>query len=512
MPQNHTRRFAFNAILIAMLALLLWGCSDLPVSNQGTPTTVAVAPTRTPRATRVVPTPTEETPVDEPTEEVPVEEPTNTPEEEAAPTATPRKSFGGGGGDNQTPTEETPVPTRTRAPRNTPTSVAAAATPVATALPESDRVDLFTQVWETVRDNYLYDDFHGADWNALRDKYEAKVREAKTGDEFYFTVDDMIAELGDNHSRYLSPWEAREEDAERNGTFNYVGVGIFSRYKEDEIQIVYVFPGSPAEEGGLKRRDVITAVDGIPIRPEDEDLSRVRGPEGTTVVLTVRSPGGQPRDISLVRRPINGKVVPSARRLEADPSVAYIIVPSFDPEDMDELFADELKTLLNDGEPLSGIVIDLRGNGGGLLDTMEHIAGQFITGESGIYASKGRDRSMIPPRGAYYQKLRNVPLVVLVDEGSESASEMFTAALQYAGRARVVGVPSAGNTETIYPYDFDDGSRLWLAEEGFQRPDGSTLEGTGVIPDEQIDVDWSEYSEEDDPHILRAIELITGVQ
>jgi C-terminal processing protease CtpA/Prc len=102
--------------------------------------------------------------------------------------------------------------------------------------------------------------------------------------------------------------------------------------------------------------------------------------------------------------------------------------------------------------------------------------------------------------------------VVLVDEGSESASEMMTAALQYAGRAQVVGVPSAGNTETVFPYDFDDGSRLWLAEEGFQLPDGTTLEGTGVIPEEQIDVDWSEYPESDDPHILKAIELIEDVQ
>jgi C-terminal peptidase prc len=253
-------------------------------------------------------------------------------------------------------------------------------------------------------------------------------------------------------------------------------------------------------------------VDGSPITEDDEDLSRIRGPEGSKVTLTVRSPGEEPRDVELVRGPINGAVLPTARRLDADPSVGYLVIPSFDPEDMDEQVAEALQTLVEGDEPLAGIVIDLRGNGGGLIDTMERIVGQFMTGEGGKYASRGREHAMVPPRGTMYQQLKDIPLVVLVDEGSESASEMMTGALQYRGRAKVVGVPSAGNTETVYPYDFDDGSRLWLAEEGFQLPDGSTLEGTGVIPDAQIDVDWTKYPESEDPHILRAIELIKDVQ
>lgn len=508
MPQTQTKRLTLNAILAALAALLLLGCSDLPVSTQPTPTTVAAQATRTPRPPREAPTPTEVGIVDEPTEEAPFEEPTNTPEEEPGATPTPRKSLGGGG--DATPTEVTPGTTRT--PRNTPTAVAGAATPIATLMPQSARLDLFEQVWETVRDNYVYEDFRGADWDALRDEYEPLVRDAASAGEFYTTVDEMIGELGDDHSRYVSPWEADEEDDLMNGNANYVGVGIFSKHDEGEIQIVYVFPDSPAEEGGLQRRDVITAVDGIPIMPEDEDLSRIRGPEGSTVTLTVRSPGQEPRDIELVRRPISGKVLPTSRRLEADSSVGYVIVPSFDPGDMDEQVSDELAKLVESEEPLAGVIIDLRGNGGGLLDSMERVVGQFMTGEAGIYASRGRDRLMIPPRGSMYEDLVDVPLVLLVDDGSESASEMMAGALQYAGRALVVGVPTAGNTETVFPYDFQDGSRLWVAEEGFQLPDGSTLEGTGVIPDEEIDVDWTEYAESDDPHILRAIELIQDVQ
>lgn len=500
MPRTQTRRNAFNAILLGMAAMFLWACSDLPVSTGPTPTNVALQATRTPRPTRVAPTPTEE---------IFIEDPTETPEEEPAATPTPRKSLGGGGSQ---PTATQAAPRSTRTPRTTPTAVADAATPIATLMPSADRLEIFEQVWETVADNYLYEDFHGADWDALKEEYEPKVREATSGDEFYATVDDMVSELGDDHSRYISPWDADEEDDLMSGNTSYVGVGIFSKHNETEIQVVYVFPGSPAEEGGIKRRDVITAVDGGPITPADEDLSRIRGPEGSKVTLTVRSPGEEPRDVELVRRPINGAVLPSARRLEADPSVGYLVIPSFDPEDMDEQVADELATLVEGDEPLAGIIVDLRGNGGGLIDTMQRIVGQFMTGEAGKYASRGREHMMIPPRGTMYQQLEDIPLVVLVDEGSESASEMMTGALQYRGRAKVVGVPSAGNTETVYPYDFDDGSRLWLAEEGFQLPDGSTLEGTGVIPDAEIDVDWTEYSEAEDPHILRAIELIKDVQ
>ncbi len=102
-----------------------------------------------------------------------------------------------------------------------------------------------------------------------------------------------------------------------------------------------------------------------------------------------------------------------------------------------------------------------------------------------------------------------MPLVVLVDEQSQSYAEVLAAALQARGRAKVVGKRSAGNTETIYSYNFPDKSRLWVAQEGYRLPDGTNLEGRGVIPDVNIDVDWTQYSLETDPHVLKAVELLT---
>ena len=111
-------------------------------------------------------------------------------------------------------------------------------------------------------------------------------------------------------------------------------------------------------------------------------------------------------------------------------------------------------------------------------------------------------------KGDLYDRLKNVPIIVLVDQDSASNAEILAATLQAAKRARVVGTRTMGNTETIVPYDLDDGSRLWLAEYGFKLPDGSTIEGKGVTPDAIVDVDWTDYTTSDDPQIKKAVELL----
>jgi C-terminal processing protease CtpA/Prc len=110
-----------------------------------------------------------------------------------------------------------------------------------------------------------------------------------------------------------------------------------------------------------------------------------------------------------------------------------------------------------------------------------------------------------PPAGP---DLRNLPLVVLVDDETASYAEVLAAVLQSERRTLVVGTPSAGNTETIYAYTLKDGSRLWLAQEGFRLQNGLNLEGKGVQPDSLIDVDWTRYSEDDDPQLLEALRLL----
>jgi len=374
-------------------------------------------------------------------------------------------------------------------------------------MPLTERNELFKEVWSTVNDRYLYADFRGVDWNKTREEYAQRISKVGSAAEFYTVMSEMVGLLKDQHSRYISPEEAKDEDDLNRGDTSYAGIGILSKYESDSALVVLVFPGSPAAEAGLQRRDRILAIDGNAIRG-DGDVSPIRGPAGTDVRLTVRSPGEQLREITITRRAVTGKITASSSRLEVDGSIGYLLIPSLWADDMSEQVEEHLDELLQ-GPPLKGLVIDLRANEGGWRPVLTGILGQFVAGEDvGHFYSQGSDYQIEIERGNLYARLKDVPLVVLVDSNSQSYAEVLPAALQASGRAKVVGTKTAGNTETIYSYNFPDGSRLWVAQEGFKLPDGTNLEGRGVIPDIAIDVDWTQYPLKTDPHVLKAVELL----
>ena len=133
----------------------------------------------------------------------------------------------------------------------------------------------------------------------------------------------------------------------------------------------------------------------------------------------------------------------------------------------------------------------------------------FVRGQVGVFYGRDHLRPLViaPPAGP---DLRRVPLVVLVDNETASYAELLAAVLQREADAQIVGSHTAGNTETIYAHTFEDGSRLWLAQEGFKLQDGTNLEGIGVEPSSVVDTDWTHYSEDDDPQLLEALRLLGG--
>jgi C-terminal peptidase prc len=391
-----------------------------------------------------------------------------------------------------------------------------------TLMRDMARLTLIDEVWSLVADDYLYPDFNGVDWEAKRPIYEQRAIAATTAKEFYAAVSAMVAELKDDHSAYLSPWDAREEDGFINGHVSYVGIGVVGPADDASQIIEYVFPNSPADKAGLKRRDRIIAVDDRLLSKDDGEESGIRGPSYTSVRLTIKSPGRQPRDVVIKRELVAGGVRASGRLLDADPTIGYLVVPSFLVSDMDKQVEAEInrlrqKALLHD-QPLRGLVLDLRGNGGGWFAVIKGVMGNFMSGNAGIFYSNNsyvqgvievQERSSLEiSQGRLYGELKSLPLVVLVDHNTESAAEIMAAALQQQGRAKVVGTRSMGNTEALFYYNLHDGSRLWLAEEAFKLSNGAGLEGKGVVPDAVVDVDWTNYSEQDDPQILKAVELI----
>ena len=168
--------------------------------------------------------------------------------------------------------------------------------------------------------------------------------------------------------------------------------------------------------------------------------------------------------------------------------------------------------------PLKGLIIDMRGNSGGWFNVLTGVLGNFMRGDAGGYTSNNSDiqarikeqdiEQLKVSTTKVYPLLQNLPVVVLVDKGTQSTAEIFTAVLQSRGRIKVVGTKSGGNTEGTNLFDFKDGSRLWLAEEAYHLPDGTNLEAKGVVPDAAVNVDWTDYTEQDDPQIVKAVELI----
>ncbi|NCC33702.1 MAG: peptidase S41, partial [Chloroflexia bacterium] len=158
-------------------------------------------------------------------------------------------------------------------------------------------------------------------------------------------------------------------------------------------------------------------------------------------------------------------------------------------------------------QPLAGLIIDVRENAGGYVHLMRNTVALFHDGGSiGSTAGRTTSEEQRIPEGKTIPGLEDVPVAILIGSGSASATEMFAAGMQVLGRARIVGEPSAGNTENLYGYNFDDGSRLLLAQVAYRLPDGTLIEDRGVTPDRLVEVDWWRYPPDDDPQLRAAVE------
>ena len=362
------------------------------------------------------------------------------------------------------------------------------------------RQQIFNEVWTTIDENYLYPDFGGADWAAVRAEYEPRIAAAANDAAFYELIGVMVNQLGDDHSRFLPPSAAQQQDQLTSGREEQVGIGVITLPLSDSLLIQHIFPDSPAARAGLRARDRIVTIDGFFYAQRD-----IQGPEGSKVRLTVVRPGEQSRDIVITRRHMEGRITPLVRRLPGD--VGYLNITTLWVNDMDAQVSQALAAI-NTPTPLNGLIIDLRSNPGGWRSVLTGILGHFVRGNVGSFTSRKGDLPLLIEPGAS-PDLRGIPLVVLVDSATASYAELIAAVLQRRAGAVVLGAPSAGNTETIYSYELSGGARLWVAQEGFRLSDGTNLEGLGVQPDMSVLDDWTRYSEAQDPGITLATQLLT---
>ena len=289
------------------------------------------------------------------------------------------------------------------------------------------------------------------------------------------SLDRAVRSLDDRFSNYFAPRDYADFQQATEGHFE--GVGMSVTPVEDGLRVIAVYEGSPAARGGLKKGDVITHVDGRSIAgaSSDESTTRIKGPAGTEVRLTVRS-GKNTRELTLKRAQVEIPVVRSSMKQYGGHKIAYVHLAGFTAGAGDAVKS-AVQKLLSQGA--DSVVLDLRDNGGGLLNEAVSTASVFIP-DGRIVSTKGRSR----PEHVYDATggaiSQNVPVVVLVNSHSASASEIVTGALQDRHRAKVVGTRTFGKGVFQEIEPLSNGGALDITVGEYFLPSGRNLGGGGV--------------------------------
>jgi carboxyl-terminal processing protease len=321
-----------------------------------------------------------------------------------------------------------------------------------------EQLRLFTEVLSIVQNQY--------------------VDEVPPKDLIYNAIKGTLRGL-DPHSSFLDPDSYREMQVETSGSFG--GLGIEITLKDDILTVVAPIDGTPAYRAGLHTGDRIIKIDGLATKDMQlaDAVKRMRGKPGTKVVITiVREGWAEPKDIDLVREQIR---VQSVKSVEMPDGIEYLKLRQFQeqsPHDMDTA----LEKFSKDG--MKALILDLRNNPGGLLTAAVEVSEKFIEDGKLVVYTEGRVRNQNMRFSAHAKKgYVQMPMVILINQGSASASEIVAGALQDWGRAVIVGTQSfgKGSVQTIIP--LSDGSGLRLTTAKYFTPKGRSIHGKGITPD-----------------------------
>lgn len=342
-------------------------------------------------------------------------------------------------------------------------------------------------------------------WQLLEQQFYGELPQGE--DITYAALRGVISVLDDPHTAFLNPKQAERARSDMEGNFEGIGARV-SQAEGGGVEIKYLFPDQPAQKAGVRVGDVIVAVDDKDVTKMllDDAISLIRGPKGTQVVLTIRR-GDEPlQKITVVRARIEIPVVES--KTLADGKIAYIALGEFSSIAPQRL-AEALQAAL-DQKP-AGLILDLRGNPGGLLDAAVRIGSYFVP-EGNILIERFKDQ----PEKTYSRtgryRLGNTPLVVLVDGGSASASEIVAGAIQDAGTGVLIGEQTFGKGSVQLPNTLSDGSQLRVTIARWFTPKDRGIHGVGLTPDIQVASPTPEdIAAGRDPQLDRAVEyLLTG--
>jgi carboxyl-terminal processing protease len=377
---------------------------------------------------------------------------------------------------------------------------------------QQQQTKTFEALWQNLEENYIYFETAQVDWDTLRDKYQERVNRGLTPEEFTELLKELSTELPEGSLLYESRTERIERDTVDTSTYEGIGAFVgFEAEPQPHIVLLAVVEGSPAEQAGLKAHDSILAIDGNPILLEEgiAAVERVRGPAGSSVTLSIQSPGTPQRSVEVKR----GKLS-SMGQLEAynitSTDYGYLLFP---PVGYDTLVEDVTQSLqvFTSNRILEGLILDLRIASSSRGWPLEALYSIFNDGHLGEFYDRN-DKQLVQVNGQDVFSSQEVPLVVLVGENTAGFPEIFAAGLQSNERAMVIGETTPGSVETTSSFYLPDGSQAFIATTSFVMPDGQDIGTTGVVPDISIEEGWDEVLPEDDPVLDQAIEYLDEQQ
>ncbi|WOR15633.1 S41 family peptidase [Hyphomonas sp. FCG-A18] len=315
-------------------------------------------------------------------------------------------------------------------------------------------------------------------------------------------IDGMLGSL-DPHSAYLSPEDFDRMQVSTSG--EYGGLGIEVTQEDGFVKVVTPMDDTPASRAGIEPGDLLTAINGQPIvgLNLDDAVRGMRGAPGTDLTVTVLREGTDPFDVVLTREVIQPKSV--TWRAEED-DIAYFRISTFN-ERTTILLEEALEAAREEiGARPKGLILDLRNNGGGLLDQAITVSDLFLSGGEVVSTIGRRDGDVARYNARNGEEFRNVPIIVLINEGSASASEIVAGALQDRDRATVLGMTSfgKGSVQTVIPLGAERGA-IRLTTARYYTPAGRSIQATGIEPD--LEVANARLSEEDLAKIRRYTEI-----
>jgi C-terminal peptidase (prc) len=383
-------------------------------------------------------------------------------------------------------------------PTSTGTSVP---TPAASASPSLQGMDLFWQALQDIRDHYVG-----------RGQLDDKTL-------VYGAIRGLVDSLGDTgHSVFLTPQEV--QDVQGSLDQSVVGIGVLLGQHDGLPVIVSVIPESPAHDAGLRAGDELVSVDGQAVAglTSDEIVGRIRGEAGTTVQITLsRPPHGEIVDVSIVRAQLH---VPAAWwTMVPGTKVGLMRLASFGAGASADLQASRDAAI---AAGATSLILDLRGNPGGYVEEAIKVASEFLS-KKVVYISEDAAGQRTPVVTEDDVAATDLPLVVLVDQFTASASEIVAGAIQSAHRATIVGATTFGTGTVLNAFDLPDGSSIRLAVERWLTPDGVLIFGKGITPDVTVAMGAADVPIEpdaleglspdqvaalNDPQLLKALELL----